>query len=64
MTSEERSVYIQTLRDKYLNGSLDDMLIPGDPPMERLLDAIFDKRLPKDGVSSSAAPQKSDEKPA
>ena len=64
MTSEERSVYIQTLRDKYLNGSLDDMLIPGDPPMERLLEAIFDKRMPKDGVSNNTTPQKSDQKPA
>lgn len=62
MTSEERSVYIQTLRDKFVNGSLDDVLIPGDPPMDRLLDAIFDKRLPKDKPKSVSEHTKSHQK--
>ena len=64
MTSEERSVYIQTLRDKFLNGSLDAMLIPGDPPMERLLDAIFDKRLPTDKGNQVTELKKSKQKPS
>jgi hypothetical protein len=64
MTSEERSVYIQTLRDKFVNGSLDDVLIPGDPPMDRLLDAIFDKRLPKDKSKNVSEHTKSHQKPS
>ena len=64
MTSEERSDYIQTLRDRFLKGNLDDVLIPGDPPMDRLLDAIFDKRLPDDATKKATEQTKRGGKPS
>ena len=40
MNAKERNEYIQTLRERFLSGTLDEVLIPDDPPVDRLLDAI------------------------
>ncbi len=46
MNAKERIEYIKTLRGRYLSGTLDEVLIPDDPPVDRLLDAIFSVKLP------------------
>ena len=47
MNNTERIEYIKTLRNRFLSGTLDDVLIPDDPPLGRLLDAIFSTQLPR-----------------
>ena len=59
MTPKERAHYIQTLRQRFLKGTLDKVLIPDDPPIARLLDAIFSTELPStepDSVNNNIAP--------
>ena len=57
MNAKERNEYIQTLRDRFLSGTLDEVLIPDDPPVDRLLDAIFSTRLPyQEGTKEKKSP--------
>ena len=40
-TPRERAELVEQLRRRYLDGTLDEVLIPEEPPLDALLDDLF-----------------------
>lgn len=40
-TTSERALLVEELRRRYLEGTLDEVLIPEDPPLEALMADLF-----------------------
>lgn len=45
-TPAERAALVRELRRRYLQGTLEEVLIPADPPLERLIEELT-RRTPR-----------------
>lgn len=46
--ARQRAEYVAELRRRYVEGSLDDVLVPEDANLDRLLEDIFPDRMGND----------------